>query len=214
MKLEYLIIAVLVVLLMLNRCGKEKPNNLAEYNVAEIEKYRDEYGREVSKRMSAEAGYKDLLTKTDSLTRELVAYAGKKASAGTKVITVTEYDTILVDNEIIRYDTLDSLVYPVYQREVKDKWYNAQLTMGFDTTRLQLSIHNEYDIIHKKEKGRSIVEIRNLNPHTTTREVRSFTLDGKRKRISIGPGVGVGVDGGLKPTFSVGLFLTYSLFRF
>ena len=95
----------------------------------------------------------------------------------------------------------------------------GKVVASHDSTKLDLKIKNEYSIIIGEEKDgflkkKSFVEIINKNPYSMTESLRTYEVSQKKKKFSIGPYIGYGIGVNFIPQATVGIGLTYSLFKF
>lgn len=136
---------------------------------------------------------------------------------GSTTFTGTSTNTIVAFNPVINGDTVYQ--YPTYKtiNDGKDTlWVKYTIVASKDKTTLDLKVINKYKVVIGTErvslfKRKSIVEVTNLNPYTSTETLRAFEVkDNRKTRISLGVQGGYGFTlKGLSPY--VGLGVNYRL---
>lgn len=109
-------------------------------------------------------------------------------------------------------DTVDN--YPVYSSRFNlNGWVEGNTLSTKDSTRINLSVRNKYDVIISKKGEATVI---NHNPYSTTKALRAATVQlPKPKRWGIGPSVGVYYfpnKGSISTGIGVGI--NYSLLSF
>lgn len=221
-----LILAVLVLLVLLLRsCEATKElGNLYESVNDSVRVERNEKGQEIARNKLLEANrVKDLLNlKTkDSTVLWLQAvakeYKGKLQSAivvanststvGGSITTIEKWDTA--------YSDTGKIIYPQYTSTWMEQWSEGNIRATKDSIFRDIKVKNEFEITFGKEnngwfkKRESEVKITNLNPNTTTTELKAFNVVSKQKRITLGLQVGCGMTAfGLTPYVGLGANFT------
>lgn len=129
---------------------------------------------------------------------------------GSSVTNWLPGDTVYVDS--VRY------FYPTYNTDWENRWEVGSITAKRDSISWSIKVKNEYEIylgaISKGwfKKRKYEVLVRNMNPNTYTTELRSFQVEEKSRRISLGIQAGYGL--GLldfKPTPYIGLGFQFNI---
>ena len=209
------IVLIIVCLLWLESCQQGNMNlGLYEDAQAQLQVSMNKQGQQTAKIKLLEAEtVKDFLKmkSNDSsiIALQLIAkgYKGKLYSAthlvnqtiesATTATTVgTAGDTVTVDSIVY--------VYKIYTTKWDEQWSVGSITATKDSISRDIKIKNEFDITVGREslgwfKGHEVVvSIKNKNPNTVTKELRTFRVK-DNKKISVGLQLGVGLmqNGGL-----------------
>jgi hypothetical protein len=124
---------------------------------------------------------------------------------------------IIISNETVIHlkDSIKSIIigysnhkdstgayYPIYYQPINKKWYNGNITMGYDTLDLQLKIKNDYNVTIGDEKislfkKKLFANITNLNPDTETTVMKVYQQKEVKTKImkpfSVGGAIGLGI---------------------
>lgn len=179
-------IAGMLFLLAFTTCEhKKKEADIHKTYSDSITRIKNKHGQEVAKqevlilesredvqRVLSESRYKDEL-----IVRLLEK--DKKATQLIAVNTITRVDTVL-KTQILRAGNCD--IMPIYRAEIKNEWIDLQVTSGPDSTPFKLQITNKLDIVKKEEKRKTIVEVTQLNPYSTTSNMQSIELEKKKPK--------------------------------
>lgn len=111
---------------------------------------------------------------------------------------------------VSRIDTLDSFLYPTYNKVFSDQWYKADVSMSKDSASLDLELNAKitYTYSWKRDKGlfglkTPIVKATLDNPYFSTEDIESVTIKEKPPRFSWGVTGGIGISTELKPVIGV-----------
>jgi hypothetical protein len=165
------------------KCSTE--SHLNQVYSDSISRMINEYNQEVAKqevlvisskgeaqRLLSESRYKD----------ELIQRLLKKSDGSNGVIgvnTVTVFDTI-VKTLIIRAGKCDTL--PVYGTRIENEWIRIYARTDADSSRLDsLIVVNKLDIVRREENKKSILEVTQLNPYSSTSDMQSFEFEKPKK---------------------------------
>jgi hypothetical protein len=200
-------ICLLITYLFYNQ--RVKYNDLVKINESisdDLHHYRNKLNQEVTISSIIEGDYnniKSLSKSKDSTIKKLVKEIDKKtieiialknSTSGTvSVPTVIEkWDTIRIDNSV--------KIYPTYTSLISTKWILANINANKDSIHFNYKITNEFEIKEQYKrkwlfgKSQSIITITNLNPNTTTQELKSIIIKPKSKQgLSFGLGVVLGI---------------------
>jgi len=173
---------------------------------SEMAKYKNKYGQEVAKvKVIETARRKDFLQmESQDATIKKLQKLVKQTKPETAIIieTVTQIDTFTI---------IDSNGYFDYT----DEWIELLGQTMKDSLTFNLIVKNEFNLIEKK----GYLEITNLNPYTSTENLRIYKDIPRRKRIVVGAGIGAGIGYDVltnKPTVNGGVYIGiyYKLFEF
>jgi hypothetical protein len=237
-----LIIAVIAFFIMLKmylseKQGRIEQGNLIEASAAELQTWKNKNGEQSAKIQVLETektkDFLSLRTK-DILIKELQKEVKrmekfiKKQGSVTVVEAETVYDTIYKNNE----DTTYSSIFGTFiSSSINNQWIVANFGVKLDSlpdnrfvvdsTIFNLKVVNKYVLTVGREKtgflnlGKSVpfVEVKNLNPYTSTTALRSYQVTlPPPKRFGIGPVAAYGLTENGFGVF-VGVGVTYTVFR-
>lgn len=148
-------------------------------------------GQDVATKLTIVSSVADLeRIKSDSaeiiLLQKTIKHLSKQGSA-VVINTVTQYDTT---TKIIR----DSAPCAFHQ-DITNRWITAKIKYaGKDSASLDVHVRNEYAVVFTTRKDSSIVQVRSLNPYTTTTGISAFQIPQKKRvkgRFWIGLAAGI-----------------------
>lgn len=192
---DYFYIAAIIFLLFAwtNSCkNNDKNQELINAVNDTVLTYKNKQGLYESKISVLHASRKQLLSINagkDSTIRKLQELV-KKSGSGTTSATIhsgttsgtISGNTISVSKDTIYKDSI-AYIYPEYHYADSSKWHNFKITMCKDSTNLFYKINNQYSYITRYEKQKGffskkipIVTVTNLNPYTTTTEIRTWQV--------------------------------------
>lgn len=191
--------------------GKKRAEKINEQSKDSVTIFKDKYNREhavISVLEGSVSDLKNLNSTKDSSLKKLQALVDKKTrsaivfnttthnngSSPTTVITTTiageHHITFDANNNAIDSADINLVPCPVltYSTEVNDTWFKGTITASKDSIRYKLKTFNEYNIketyarekFWKEKQGK--VEITNLNPNTSTTDVKMFKLANPKLR--------------------------------
>lgn len=114
----------------------------------------------------------------------------------------------------------DSIVYihSIYETSWNNEWEEGTIRASIDSIYHKIRFRNEYEItlggvIDKWFKKRVYtINVLNLNPSTYTQELRSFSIEEKPRRFSLGIQAGYGLDlVNLKPVPYIGVGFSFNI---
>lgn len=228
---ELLLIGVITIMFFLLQRSCDKLGEARDY-ISDVndtlEVYIDKNGNQVAKINSLESDNANQFLKIQSndstikwLQNTVNDYKGKLASAtvgsttthsggSTEVIIIHDTDTVYIDNV--------AHVFAKYETNWTNKWEVGHIIASKDSIWRDIKIKNEFEITLGEVKNgwfkpkEMEVSITNLNPNTTTQELRSFNVKNNDKTFTIGAYVGYGI--GLydfKPQPYIGVGVGYKL---
>lgn len=106
--------------------------------------------------------------------------------------TVIIRDTVIREGKVVR-------IQDFYETSWSNRWEDGYILATPDSIMRDIKVKNEYEITLGAVKNPLFkpkeyeVRVVNLNPNTSTRELRSFQVKAKPKRVSIGLQLGYGV---------------------
>lgn len=207
------LIAIVIVLALLLQRSCNNENELKDYkNMYEaaqdtLHKTVDKLGRETTTTtlLYGQIGnFEKLVATKDSTLRKLQAIVNKNTITATIIgnnthNTISSNTTSTTPRDTIRrHDTL--FIYPEYISKWENKWEKFYLVCNKDTSIINYTVFNEFDLKQELKRPKwykakqAIVSVFNLNPHTKTTELQSFSVKpnkaNKLKNFSIGAIVG------------------------
>jgi len=228
-KTQFVIALLIIVGILLFRSCKgdlDLKEQIGLYEAAQdtLSQTRNELGEQVSSIALFKADKKKDFLKMKSNDSTIIAlqkvvkeYKGKLKTAtvlGTSTndngssSTVTDYDTIYTDT--------GNYMSPIYKTDWEEEWSVGKIVATKDSISRNIKVKNKFELtigeeeskrgwFKKLRKKESLVTITNKNPNTVTTELRTFTIEPHKNKISIGLGVAYGFDIiGLKPTVVIG----------
>lgn len=173
---------------------------------SEMVKYKNKYGQEVAKVKVIEAA-----RRKDFLQMESQDAAIKKLQ---KLVKEKKPETAIIIETVTKVDTFTIIDTNGYF-DYTDEWIELIGQTIKDSLIFNLIVKNEFNLIEKKE----YLEITNLNPYTSTENLRIYKDIPRRKRIVVGAGLGAGIGYDVltnKPTVNGGVYIGiyYKLFEF
>lgn len=173
---------------------------------SEMVKYKNKYGREVAKVKVIETA-----RRKDFLTMESQDATIKKLQ---KLVKQTKPETAIIIETVTKVDTFTIIDTNGYF-DYTDEWIELIGQTIKDSLTFNLIVKNEFNLIEKKD----YLEITNLNPYTSTENLRIYKDTPRKKRIVVGAGIGAGIGYDVltnKPTLNGGVYIGiyYKLFEF
>lgn len=224
-----LAIAIIAILLLWRQCNKSGQQENISFAISDtLTLTRDTLGRQTAK-ISVITAYnkRGLLlyrTKDSTIQALQTLVARTKGLLSATVLSNSTANRIASASKITGRDTViqDSLIYlyPVYSTNFKNRWEDFIITADKDTFDINYTLFNEFEITQAREKRVKglfkrkvpVITVKNLNPHTSTRELRSFAIKPHPRRVSLGVGVYYGFAiPTLKPTLVLGGGVQYNL---
>jgi hypothetical protein len=211
----FYILAILILIgILWKGCqSKDEVVNLYRASTDSLHQVRNKAGQQVSTISILSGSIKDLksirasdsssIGKLQKMVDDMTISAtylstqtGNKFAAATEKILYVKGDTVVTRRDSIIYKN----VYPEYPADYSNKWEKFHILAGKDSIHVEYKVFNEFDIKQEWQKpglfSRKIpvATITNLNPHTETLDMRTFTLqENKGNRIR---DVGMGAAGG------------------
>lgn len=188
-RIIYISIIILCVIGMQNGCEKYKQSQRLLISVNDsLVKTINKHGEEKASTDLLLGSYKDfkamhvsdssaigkLQKLVDKLTISATYLSNVTGNAIYTTTTVIERDTIVKDG--IQF------LYPEYRDTIKNKWEDFKISANKDSFQLQYKVFNEYELKQSWKRNGLFkrktpeVSILNLNPHTETKDLKSFTV--------------------------------------
>lgn len=218
----YIAIIVIIIIIFMQGCFNKDPNlNFQSYDDT-IKVYKNKYNEEVAITQSLTfTNFKQLegLKIRDKSISELVTTVNRykkdlKNATGLVVIkTQTKIDTVFKTKII----TIDSTGHPVYGFEDSNIWYSIKGKVGYNTTKIELGVNNEYIVILTKKRVslfsyQPVVELINKNPFSNVADLKSIQIQNKMKsKGGIGISIGYGISYDFKPRPYIGISYNYNI---
>lgn len=173
---------------------------------SEMVKYRNKYNQEAAKVKVIETA-----RRKDFLQMESQDATIKKLQ---KLVKQTKPETAIIIETVTKVDTI-TLIDTNGYFDYTDEWVELIGQTINDSLTFNLIVKNEFNLIEKK----GYLEITNLNPYTSTENLRIYKDIPRRKRIVVGAGIGAGIGYDVltnKPTVNGGVYIGifYKLFEF
>lgn len=151
--------------------------------------------------------YESKLKKTGTSATVISTNTNVNSSTPT---SVTEKDTVIIDSLIY--------VYPEYTSNINmGGWITGTGISNKDTTRLNLQIRNDYDVVIGVRNNKYYADVTSHNPYTDIKTVRTYvTSPSKPKKLGLGINAGYGITINQKLSLSpyVGVGVNYNLIEF
>lgn len=164
-----------------------------------MRKYRNKFHEEVTTTKlltGTVSDLKSLSSSKDSSIQKLLKIVNKKTLSAT-IISNSTSGTVTASSTVARADTVrkDSLIYiyPEYTLgPVVSRWDSIYGVANKNDFTVKYKVFNQFEVSHEyqkqKVKGKifkkniAMVQVKNLNPKTETRELKGFTFEAPKKR--------------------------------
>ena len=189
-RITYICIIILCVIGMQNGCKKnnELEGLLVSANDT-LTKTINKNGEEKASTDLLIGSYKDfkaMHVADSSSIGKLQKLVDKLTISATYLSNVTEHSFVTPTQIILSGDTvkIDSItyVYPEYKTNYSNKWERFDVKANKDSFAINYKVFNEFDLVQAWKKNGLFkrktpeVSILNLNPHTETKDLKSFTV--------------------------------------
>lgn len=164
--------------------------------------------------------------KVEFLQKMVKRYEKELANGGsvTTIETQGNYETT-VPTEVVHTQDPGSPIYKGDSKNVFGEWARIQSIATKDSTQYTLTTNDKIVAVIGREptgflglgKGKPFIDVTNLNPYSTTKDVRSYQVTEDYKRWSIGLGGTYGVvytKGTLGFGLALGVTINYNLIKF
>ena len=160
-------------------------------------------GNEVATTKILEAEKRDLIklnADKDSTLKKLQQLVKKQKQVISATVFNTEIQSIGTAGTVLIDTLIDSLIciYPEYKTAYSDKWQTVSITANKDSINWKCTNKDEFHFVQKYKsnglfKGKTaFVEVVNLNPNTTTTDLRTFIIPTEKKLPVFLKGTAVG----------------------
>lgn len=217
-KRDFIFIAIIIGLILFCwKSCKDGKSFEAAYNASQDTLHHtiNKFGQQETKIAMFYGKYSDLkkIHANDSSTiGKLKQLVDRHTISATVLSTTTGNSIASTTDTVISRDTIwkDNIayVYPEYRDTIKSKWEFITIAANKDTTKFDYKVFNEFHLEQSwtrpgfMKRKIPMAAVINMNPHTVTTELQSFTLsENKGNRIRdalIGFGVGALVTTGLQ----------------
>lgn len=147
------------------------------------------------------------LAHVQKMVDKLTLSATYLATATGNVINATPQ--IVEDRDTVWHDSV-AYIYPEYKTAYENKWERFNIRSNRDSTIVDYMVFNEFELAQKWKKNglfkRKTLEasILNLNPHTETKEYKTFTVkEDKGNRLR---DIGIGILAGAAAVTAINVF--------
>jgi len=224
-----LVVAAILFILLWRQCNKTTQQGDISFAISDtLTLTRDSLGRQTAKISVITAfdkrGLLMIRTKDSTIKALKTLVAHTKGLLSATILSNSTANVVRSASNITGRDTViqDSLIYlyPVYSTNFKNRWEDFIITADKDTFDINYTLFNEFEITQAREKRIKglfkrkvpVITIKNMNPNTETRELRSFAIKPHPRRMSLGVGVYYGFSiPTLKPSLILGGGVQYNL---
>lgn len=194
-KIKLALLALLVILVSainIKRCVRDRKEEQSITNTItalndSITTWRNKYNQQVAKIGIIESeNFLKIKSKDSTINslQDLVKeYKRKIKDGGSAAVIITETNIDTVIQVIKEGDT----VYIDYE----DQWITLQGQIIKDSLGFRLLVNNEFHLVYGKEGKKKYAELTNLNPYTSTKDIRVYFDTPKEKRFSVGLNIGL-----------------------
>ncbi|MDO9186928.1 MAG: hypothetical protein Q7W13_13020 [Bacteroidia bacterium] len=197
-RIIYILIIFLCFIGMYNGCNenKAKQNLLNSVNDT-LTKTINKLGQEKASTDLLLGTYKDfkaMHVADSSAIGKLKKLVDKLTISATYLSNVTGNTFVSTTQTIVLADTvkIDSIlvIYPEYKTKYENKWERFSITANKDSFAVDYKVFNEFNIVQEWKRNGIFkrktpeVSILSLNPHTETKELKTFTVkENKSNRL-------------------------------
>ncbi len=230
MNKNYLILGLVVIILLILQL-KSCQSHKAEEEINLLKAANDTLVKKRSKIDSSQTATISLLQASN--VKMLLSLSSKDEAIQQLQYVIKEYKNNLKDGGSVTVfttqttvsSTANSTIIPNGKdscgdilAEKSDRWTKWKIRANKDSTHLDLSIKNAYNVVIGSErygflhlKSRPIVEVKSLNPYTDIQSMRAAEVKDTRKRwLTIGAQIGYGFTlKGIGPYAGIGLNATF-----
>ncbi|HEY0029135.1 MAG TPA: hypothetical protein VGC65_00140 [Bacteroidia bacterium] len=203
-KRDFIFIVIIAVLLFLTWKGCKKGDSFeAMYNASAdtLHQVRNKLGQEETSTAllyGSVSVLKKVRAADSSAIGKLQKLVDRLTISATYLSNVTENSISSGTDAVIIHDTVKgadgiSYVYPEYRDTIRNKWENFVIAATKDSFHLDYKVFNEFNLTQSWERQgflkrkKPITTITNLNPHTETKEIATFTIkEDKSNRLRDG----------------------------
>lgn len=186
-------LVILLSTLYLDSCHKTKQvQRFAKAVDDTLQLTKNKYGQQVATISILQGSKSDLLkmnASKDTALQKLqeIVKKQRRLISATVLTTLTDnsgtsFTTVTENIDTIRKDSLIYL-YPEYKTDFSDKWRKVNILANKDSVHWSVIDYNEFSIVQKNKRNglfkasTAVVEVTNLNPYTTTAELRTFNIE-------------------------------------
>lgn len=193
-KREFIYIAIILMLIacLYNGCKQAERandlNTLYEASQDSLHKERNKQGLEKTATTllySTIADFKKMKTADSSTIGKLQRMVDRLTISATYLSTATG-NTVTGVTSVTAHDTIVKngiqTIYPEYRDTLNNRWEHFIMTANKDSFKLQYTVYNEFELVQEWKRNGIFkrktpeVTILNLNPHTETKELKTFTV--------------------------------------
>lgn len=225
----WMFVIVLLLVLLRNGCHQQKQFEDMHNAVQDSLIFaQDELGRQKTTTMGLYADKATMLMKiktkdsTINWLQDVVKDYDGRLNSAIVVSNVTETKEVVREVTVESVDTIvkDSIkyVYPEYSIDWVNEWEQGVIVANKDSIYRDIQFFNEFEITLGEQRNRwfkpreFMVNVKNLNPMTKTKELKSFSVKSKPKRFVLALHLGGGIDFlTMKPTFYAGVGVGFVL---
>ncbi len=196
---SHIILAGVILILgwfLLKSCDKQKTTSgLLNGVLDSLTVSKDKFGKETAKTSLLLGSVRDLKrinAGKDSTLRKLQQLVDRNTISATVLSNATGSNIRTRTDTIIFSDTVwtDSVIklFPEYRTRFTNRWEDFNVVASRDSFDIKYTVFNEFEISNRWERPKwfkakqAIVSVKNLNPNTTTKELKSFNIKAPKKR--------------------------------
>ena len=200
-----LLLTVLIMAILYQKSCKETNHVKQLYKSVNDDLYltKNALGNQVATTSILIAEKRDLIklnADNDSTLKKLQQLVKKQRQVISATVFNVETQSIGTAGTVLIDTLIDSLIcnYPEYNIVYSDKWQTVNITANKDSINWKFTNKDEFHFVHKYKsnglfKGKTaFVEVVNLNPNTTTTDLRTFTIPTEKKLPVFLKGTAVG----------------------
>lgn len=219
-KRDFIYVALILLLLVCLKNGCTEIDRFESlYNAASdtLHQTRNELGQQMTTTQTLHGSIDDFkklhaadssaLAHIQKMVDNLTLSATYLATATGNVVNTTPQ--VIEDRDTVWHDSV-AYVYPEYKTTWENKWERFNIRSNKDSTIVDYKVFNEFELAQKWRRNglfkRKTLEssILNLNPHTETKEYKTFTVkEDKGNRLR---DIGIGILAGAAAVTALNVF--------
>ncbi len=203
-KLEFILIGVVLVLVFFTWKGCSKGDSFEKmYNASSdtLHQVRNKLGQEETRTAllyGSVSDFQKINATNTSTIGKLQKLVNRHTISATVLSNATGNSIASGTDAVIIHDTVVGVggiryVYPEYRDTVRNKWENFIMSATRDSFKLDYKVFNEFNLVQSWDRQgflkrkKPTAKITNLNPHTETKEIQTFTVqENKGNRLRDG----------------------------
>jgi hypothetical protein len=182
---------------------------------------KDENGRQTARinsfQAETESAFLEMKSKDSNIVWLQTAVKKYKGKVSAMAVVSTSTNDAGSTTTIIVHDSNEC--NPTYKTEWHEEWSEGIIVATSETIERNIKFKSDFEVVIGKSSNKIFqkrelnLEIRNLNPNTTTTAARSVLIKQEQKRINFGLNAGYGVDLlTFKPVLYLGVGASFTVF--